>query len=74
LSQGYGFREILDPILKEMRLLGHSFRDLSKSATFSKFGSILDLKYRSGIARSYILKFFLIYKRFSLKFFIFNNS
>ena len=65
---------MLDPILYEMRLLGHSFRDLSQSAAFTKFGTHMNKHYRAGVARSFILKFFLIYKRFALKFFFFNNS
>lgn len=74
LSQNYGVREIMNPILKEMKILAISTRTLRKSMAFEKYGINLNLRYRSSIVKSFVYKFFSIYKRFFLRFFYLNHT
>lgn len=64
----------MNPILKEMKILAISTRTLRKSMAFEKYGINLNLRYRSSIVKSFVYKFFSIYKRFFLRFFYLNHT
>jgi len=67
--QGYGLRELLNPISKELRVVAYITRGVTNAFFKKAMIASAEYVYKASLIRSFIAKFFLIYKRFFIKFF-----
>lgn len=71
LVQGFRYREILNPIMHDLYKTSRSIRAprYTLASQLTNRGAFFSSSYKNGVIRSFILKFFYIYKRFYGKFF-----